>query len=93
MPPTTSTATTNAPLNAFISAVETQILNPVIILLTFAAFVIFLWGVLEYIRNADNDEKRKAGQQHILWGIIGLIIIFGAQTLVSVLGSIASQLF
>jgi uncharacterized membrane protein YidH (DUF202 family) len=96
MPPATPTiapTTPNAPLNAFISAVQTQILNPLIILLTFAAFILFLWGVVEYIRNAANDEKRKEGQRHILWGIIGLVIIFGAQALVVFLQSVAGQLF
>ena len=88
-----SPTTPNAPLNAFISLVQTQILNPILLLLTFAAFVIFVWGVIEYIRNADNDEKRKDGQQHMLWGIIGLVIIFGAQALVVFLTAIAGQIF
>jgi uncharacterized membrane protein YidH (DUF202 family) len=96
MPPATPTiapTTPNAPLNAFISAVQTQILNPIIVILTFAAFVLFVWGVTEYIRNAADAEKRKDGQNHILWGIIGLVIIFGAQALVVFLKAVAGQLF
>ena len=93
MPPAVNPTTPNATLNTFINGVQTQILNPILLILTFAAFVIFIWGVIEYIRNADNDEKRSAGQQHMLWGIIGLLIIFGAQAIVLVLKAVAGQIF
>jgi hypothetical protein len=85
--------TNNAALNNFINLVQTQILNPIIILLTFGAFVLFIWGVVEYIRNADNLEKRSQGQQHIFWGIIGLCIIFGAQALIAFIKAVATEIF
>ncbi|MBA3789424.1 hypothetical protein H0X32_03480 [Patescibacteria group bacterium] len=89
-PPSTST---NAPLNDFITKAETQILTPLITLLALAAFVIFIWGVITYIRNADNDEKRKEGTRHMLWGVIGLTIIFGASAIVTIIGNTANSLF
>lgn len=66
-------------LTTFLGKVQTEIIDPVLALITIAAFLVFVWGVVEFIRKADNDEARKTGQQHMIWGIIGLVIIFGAQ--------------
>ena len=91
MPPTT-TVLNNAPLNTFIAQVESQILTPLVTLIALAAFVVFIWGVVDYIRSADNDEKRSVGQQHILWGLIGLVIIFGTTAIIAILQSFVNIL-
>lgn len=39
------------------------------------AAVYFLYGVYEFIANFESEEKRAAGRQHMLWGVIGLFII------------------
>lgn len=75
----------SSPFQTFIGKVQDNILTPIITLLALAAFVIFIWGVLEFIAGSDNEEKRKAGQQHMIWGIIGLVIIFGANAIVSLM--------
>jgi uncharacterized membrane protein YidH (DUF202 family) len=77
--------TGNAPFDAFLAKVEAQIIDPLITVLALAAFILFAYGLLEFIRGADNDEKRKTGQQHMVWGIIGLVIMFGAGTIVAIL--------
>lgn len=69
----------------FISKIEAQILVPIITLLSLAAFVIFVWGVVQFMANSENDEKRKIGQQHMLWGIIGLVIMFGANAIIALI--------
>lgn len=74
-----------SPFQIFIGKVQEQILTPIITLLTLGAFLIFLWGIVEFIAGATNEEKRAAGQQHMIWGIIGLVIIFGANAIVSLL--------
>ena len=65
-------------LNAFLDKIVTQIVNPLILLLAAGAFVVFLWGVFEFIRNAADETKREEGRRAIMWGLIGLVIIFGA---------------
>ncbi|PIR58032.1 MAG: hypothetical protein COU71_00895 [Parcubacteria group bacterium CG10_big_fil_rev_8_21_14_0_10_38_31] len=57
-----------------------KILNPIIGLMISIALLLFIYGVIEFIYGADNEDKRKQGKQHIIWGIIGLFIM------VSVLG-------
>ena len=90
MPPTTNTALPNTALNDFIGKIETQILVPLMTLLALIAFVVFIWGVVEYIRNADSDEARAKGQQHILWGFVGLVIIFGAGAIIAIIQMFAN---
>ncbi len=78
----------NAVIDSFISKFETQIINPIITLLTLAAFVLFVWGVVQYIQNAADEEKRKQGTQHMIWGIVGLVVMFGAFAIVAILKNI-----
>lgn len=74
-----------SPFQTFIGKVQEQILTPIITLLSLAAFVLFLWGIVEFIAGAEDEEKRRSGQQHMIWGIIGLVIIFGANAIVSLI--------
>ncbi len=74
-------------MEEFIDNVQREILNPLITLVAMAAFIVFVWGVVEFIRNGDNDEKRKSGQQHMIWGVIGLVILFGAQAILNIIKS------
>jgi uncharacterized membrane protein YidH (DUF202 family) len=37
--------------------------------------LIFIWGVVEFIKNADNAEERETGKMHMIWGVIGLAIM------------------
>ncbi len=75
-------------LNAFLTKVVAQIINPVILLLAAGAFIVFLWGVFEFIRQAGDEGKREEGRHAIMWGLIGLVVIFGAYGIINVaLGS------
>lgn len=74
--------------NAFILKVEDAILTPLLTLIALAAFIIFVWGVVQFIQGAESPEKRKTGQQHIIWGVVGLAILFGAQAIISFLKNI-----
>ncbi len=86
MPPTSDTpGLTNAPLNDFLGKVESQVLLPIITLLAFAAFVVFLWGVVDFIRQADNPEARKIGQTHMIWGVVGIVLIFGTTAVINLI--------
>ena len=61
------------------------IVNPLIYLLIAVAVIYFLWGVLKFVRNADNPELRPEGARHILWGVIGIAIMLTVFTFVSVI--------
>ncbi|HSE56578.1 MAG TPA: hypothetical protein VLB02_00635 [Candidatus Paceibacterota bacterium] len=61
------------------------ILNPLIILAFSLALAYFLWGLVAFIKNAANAEARKTGQQHMLWGIVGMVIMVSALGIINLL--------
>lgn len=74
-----------AVLNQFLTKIVVQIVNPIILLLSAVAFLVFIWGVFMYIYNAEDSKKRAEGQSAIMWGLVGLVIIFGAYGILNVL--------
>lgn len=70
-------------LDQFLLKVVTQIVNPIILLLAATAFVVFLWGVFVFIAHAGEEAKREEGKKAILWGLVGLVIIFGAYGIIN----------
>lgn len=71
-------------LNKFLGKVVTEIINPMILLLSAGAFVVFIWGLFEFIAHAGNAEKRTEGRKAIFWGLVGLVIIFGAYGIINI---------
>ncbi len=70
-------------LDTFLGKVVTQVINPLILLLAASAFVVFLWGVVAFIFHAGDEGRRSEGKSAILWGLVGLVIIFGAYGIIN----------
>lgn len=70
--------------NQFLSNVVIQIINPLILLLVAVAFVLFIWGGFKFIANAGDETKRSEGKRAIMWGLIGLVIIFGVYGILNI---------
>ncbi len=68
-----------------IGAVTTHIVQPLIQLMFIIAILIFIWGVVEMIMNASNEEARSKGNKHMMWGLIGLFIMFGVYGILNLL--------
>lgn len=62
-----------------------EAVQPFIWLLMFVASVVFIWGVIEFISNADNGNKRSEGIKHMIWGVIGLFVMSAAAGILWVL--------
>ncbi len=72
-----------------IQNILTNIVNPLILLMVGVAVIFFLWGVFEFIRNADSSEERKKGGMHMLFGALGLFIMSTAYGVLNlILGTI-----
>jgi len=71
-------------LEQFLARVVEQIVNPIILLLVAGAFVTFLWGVYEFIKDAGDAKARETGKRAIYWGLIGLVVMFGAYGIINV---------
>lgn len=57
---------------------------PLLITLTVAMFI---WGVVQFVANSDEESKREKGKQFMIWGIIGLVVMVGVWGLVKIVGS------
>ena len=55
--------------------IKTEILVPAVTLLMALGVLYFLYGVFVFIKGANNEEVRKTGRQHMLWGVFGLFIM------------------
>jgi len=77
----------NASTEQIINTLATEILNPVVGLLFAGAIAFFIYGVIEYIANADNEKARKKGKRHILFSIIGLVIMAGAWGIIDLIAN------
>lgn len=51
------------------------IINPIIRVLFALAFIIFVWGIIEYTLKKDSADAKIKGRDHIMWGLVGLAIM------------------
>lgn len=79
--------TSNPKLQDLIGYVTCIISKYIVGLLFAVAFVFFLWGMVQFIGNADNESERDKGKQFMIWGIIGITVMFCVWGLVAILTS------
>jgi uncharacterized membrane protein YidH (DUF202 family) len=80
-----STKVAYADFNSFLANVNHQIINPLIVFLFALAMVYFLYGMLEFFMNQENEEKRTTSKKHMLWGIVGLTIMMGVWVILGII--------
>lgn len=69
----------------FLTKLDKLIINPLIGLLFALAVVYFLYGVLQFFFNQENDEKKTTGKSHMLWGVVGITIMLGVWTILNMI--------
>ena len=72
-------------LDGFIKNVDEMIINPLIYFLFALAVVFFLYGVLEFIMNQENEEAKTKGKSHMMWGVIGIVIMMSVFAIMNIL--------
>lgn len=74
-----------ATIDELLGKLNAKVINPAIEFAFIVALVVFLFGVMEFIRGAGNEKKRKLGKDHIMWGIVGFLIMFGVWGIINLL--------
>jgi len=74
-----------------INYVSCTLANAVIPLLIGLAVAAFVYGIIKFFLNPDNEEKRKQGKSYMLWGIIALFVMVSFWALVGILSSTFSS--
>lgn len=63
------------------------LLNSIVVPVIFAlAFLVFVWGVVKYFfLHGGNETSRSEGKQFILWGTLGMVVLFSVWGVVNML--------
>ncbi len=63
------------------------VINTVVVPIIFAlTFLVFIYGVVKYFFLHPGDEtKRSEGRQFILWGILGMVVLFSVWGVLNIL--------
>lgn len=75
------------PIRDFIGKLGLLIINPVIYFMFAVALLVFMWGVFQYIKDWESADAKKNGQQHMMWGIIGFVIMLAVYTILRIIGN------
>ncbi len=71
-------------LLSYASCIISESVIPLIFALAVAMFV---WGVVQYVINSDEEAKKAKGKQFMIWGIIALTVMVSVWGLVKILGN------
>ncbi len=74
-----------ADVDTFVKNVNKLIINPLIALLFGLAVAYFLYGVFEFISNQTSEEKKTTGKNHMIWGVVGMVIMMGVFTIIGMI--------
>ncbi|MDB5266498.1 MAG: seg [Parcubacteria group bacterium] len=69
----------------FLNKVNQFILNPLIGLLFAVALCIFIYGIVLFIKDSNDSTAREKGRRSILYGLVGMFIMFSAYGIVRVI--------
>lgn len=67
-----------------VAQVNNIIIYPLITLFLALAVFLFAWGGFKYLLNAEDATARSEGKKHMLWGIIGIVVMVSAYTLMAI---------
>jgi uncharacterized membrane protein len=77
-PMTTTNTGSTGDYKVLLKSILDNIVNPFIALMVAIAVIYFIWGVFQFVRNAESSEERKKGGMSMLWGAIGLFVMVTA---------------
>ncbi len=72
---------------SIIDGITSTIFQPIAYLLFSLGFLIFMWGLIEFIANPTNASIKEKGKQHMIFGILGLLIMVSVWGIVNLITS------
>jgi len=61
------------------------IIDPAVLLVFSLGFMLFVWGLVEFIANPADTTRKEKGQQHMLWGIVGMFIMIAVGGIIALI--------
>ncbi len=72
-------------ITTFLNKINSLILNPIITLAFVVALLVFFWGIAQFIRTETADKGREEGKKKILYGLLGMFIMFSAYGIIGLI--------
>ncbi len=72
-----------SPVATFVGKINRLILNPLITLMFAVALMYFIYGVMQFLAN--GAEKRTEAKNSMLYGILGMSIMFGVYGIIKII--------
>jgi hypothetical protein len=69
----------------FLNKLNAYVLNPIILLVFVIAFLVFMIGILQFVNSASDDNQRKDSKKRIMYGLLGMFIMFSAYGIISLI--------
>ena len=72
----------------FRETLTNELLYPLFLLIFAVGFIVFVWGALEFMwgLNASSEvDAKQRGKKHMLYGVVGMFIMFVASGIVYLL--------
>jgi len=54
---------------------QTYILYPAMKVVFAAGMMLFVYGLVEFLWHVDDVAAQETGKQHMLWGIVGVLVM------------------
>ncbi|KND48851.1 MAG: hypothetical protein AB200_00240 [Parcubacteria bacterium C7867-005] len=71
-------------ITEFLDKINQFVLNPIITLLFAVAFIVFLFGVFQFVKDAKDGDTKGEGKKKIMYGLFGMFIMFSAYGLIRI---------
>jgi len=84
---TTCTLVDHPKLGDVFNYITCLITKSVIPLIFALAIAMFVWGVVMYVINSNEEAKKAKGRQFMIWGIVALTVMVSVWGLVAILGN------
>lgn len=68
----------------FLDTILSAVFWPLTVFLVALALLVFLYGAFKFVLNADNQSERETGRRHMIYGIIGLIVMTSALAILTI---------
>ena len=65
----------------------TDVIDPALLILAAAGFFYFVWGLVEFLWALGQGGKTEEGKQHMIWGIVGMVIMFSVVGIIALINN------
>ena len=69
----------------YINNLIQNVVNPLIYFIFAMALVYFIYGMVLFIKGADNEEARETGKRHMIWSVAGLAIMVSVYAILGII--------